>query len=122
MSGEEVSLADLRGKAVLLNFRTTSCQYCRQETPSLQEAHETIEGLVVLSVYVLETAERVAAYSSDLSITFAGLIDESGDAMRAYGVRGVPTSFFVDADGVVTASHIGPLTVSAIRGYLEASR
>ena len=116
--GEVVRLSELRGRWVLLNFRTTTCSYCREETPSLQEASQTLEEVVVLSVYVTESAERVAAYTTALSATYPSLVDADGAAMRAYAVRGVPVSYFIDPDGRISARHLGPLTVESIRGYV----
>jgi len=117
VGGEIVALERLRGQQVLLNFRTTTCSYCREETPSLQEASRTVRGLKVLSVYVSEPAGRVEAYTEALGVTYTNLVDADGTAMRAYGIRGVPTSYFLDAEGRVIARHLGPLTMELIRGY-----
>lgn len=116
--GAEITLSSFRGRPVLLNFRTTWCSYCREEAPVLQEAHETIDGLVVFSVYIQESVARISAYSEDLGLTFPYASDGPGEVAEVYGVSGIPQSCFIDAAGVITAQHVGPLTIGAIRGYL----
>ena len=118
LQGKTVSLSDFRGKTVLLNFRTTWCGYCRAEAPELQAAHESIDGLVILGVNIRESAEVVRRYMDDLGLTFAMLLDESGEAANTYGVRGIPASFLIGSDGRVFAETVGPLSLFRIRSYL----
>ncbi len=122
LSGAEVRLADFRGRTVLLNFRTTWCRYCRQEAPILQEAHATIDGLAVLSVYIQETAAQVSAYHAELGLTFPAVVDDRATAARTYRVEGIPQSFVIDAQGVITAAHLGPLTMEGVREYVESGK
>ncbi len=117
-NSSDLTLSSFRGRPVLLNFRTTWCSYCREEAPVLQEAHETIDGLVVLTVYVQEPVARISAYSAELGLTFPYVSDGLGEVSELYGVSGIPQSHFIDANGVVTAQHVGPLTIEAVRGYL----
>ncbi|MGI6206788.1 MAG: TlpA family protein disulfide reductase [Anaerolineae bacterium] len=122
LEGDEVHLSDYRGRPVLLNFRTTWCGYCRQEATELQAAHESIPELVILGVYVDESAAEVAAYRAAAGLTFPSLLDPGGETALLYGVHGIPRSFFLDAGGVITVEHTGPLTVGRIQSYLSQGR
>ncbi len=119
MQGGTVHLSDYRGKTVLLNFRTTWCGYCRSEAPELEAAHQSIPDLVVLGVYVNESPSDVREYVQELGLTFTALLDDTGDAARAYGIRGIPKTFFLDEKGRVFAEHMGPLTAAGVQEYLD---
>lgn len=119
LAGREVQLSQFRGRPLLLNFRTTWCGYCRQEAPELQAAHEVLPDVVVLGVYIDESAAQVSAYTQQLGLTFPVALDDGGESARTYNVRGIPMSFFLDAGGVITAQHLGPLSLDRIRSYLS---
>ena len=88
----------------------------------LQAAHESIPELVILGVYVDESAAEVAAYRAAAGLTFPSLLDPGGETALLYGVHGIPRSFFLDAGGVITVEHTGPLTVGRIQSYLSQGR
>jgi cytochrome c biogenesis protein CcmG, thiol:disulfide interchange protein DsbE len=117
LSGNEVHLADLRGKTVLLNFRATWCGYCRAEAPALQQAHESDKDLAIVAVYVNEDAATVSDFATAETLTFP-MYTDSGDAARTFGVQGIPSSFFIDAKGRIFATSIGSLTYPSIKSYL----
>ncbi len=109
-----VHLAELRGRVVVLNFWATWCAPCKQEMPEFQ-ALQTARGdrdLVVLAVNATATDNREAAidFVRSLGLTFPIAFDTKGDVMRAYGVQGLPATFFIDRDGVVRARSLGPQT------------
>ena len=120
LEGEQVTLSDLRGKVVLLNFWAAWCGYCRVEMPDLQQAYDDYQdqGLVVLGVDVQEGAAPVAAFVQDLKITFPVLLDQQGRVTSQYRVRGLPTSLFIDRKGVIRVVHLGPVDRRQIDRYL----
>jgi cytochrome c biogenesis protein CcmG/thiol:disulfide interchange protein DsbE len=115
--GELVSLEDLRGRVVLINFWATWCVPCRAEMPELDRAareyHE--DGFRVLAVNILEDAESIRRFGEELNLGIPLLVDRAGDVYKAYSVQGLPASFLVDRDGVIRDVHLGVIT----RAYLD---
>jgi len=122
LEGQEVSLSDFRGKLVLVNFWATWCSPCRQELPAIQAQYESTDDLVVLGVNFQEGADEVRPFVTEAGLTFPVLLDETGRATLIYRVRGLPTSFLVDADGLIAAVHVGPMTARQLASYVAQAR
>lgn len=122
LEGNPINLSDFRGRPVIVNFWATWCAPCLVEMPELQaafEAHEA-DGLVVLAVNREEDARTVETFFYDeLGLTFTPLLDEQAFAANLYGVFNMPSTYFVNGDGVIIAIHRGPLTQGQINGYLK---
>lgn len=119
LSGEQVQLEDFRGQTVLLNFWATWCGPCRLEMPAFQERSETFAGdLKVVAVNFDEPEADVQAFVDELGLTFEILLDPGAEIQRLYQVRGYPTSYFIDAEGVVRILHIGVMTDGQLDDYL----
>jgi cytochrome c biogenesis protein CcmG, thiol:disulfide interchange protein DsbE len=105
-----VSLADLRGKVLLVNFWASWCRECRPEMPALERLHRELapRGLAVVGINAREDREAVRRYARDLDLTFSLLLDPDGKINAAYGVVGLPTTFVVGRDGRAVALAIGP--------------
>jgi len=108
--GDKLSLSDLKGKGVILNFWATWCGPCRQEMPLLQKAFEAhgSEGLVVVGVDVGEQAAPVKTFLKELGLTFPAVLDTDQETSRLYRVYGLPTTFFIDRQGVIHYVLVGP--------------
>jgi peroxiredoxin len=111
LDGKDVSLADFRGRPVLLNFWATWCGPCRQEILFLQEVSEDSEwkarGLMVLAVNLGESAATVRGFVNDNGLTFTVLLDSSDEAGAQYNARYIPTTYFIDKDGIIRYIKIG---------------
>jgi cytochrome c biogenesis protein CcmG/thiol:disulfide interchange protein DsbE len=122
LDGNLVSLADYRGRPVIVNFWATWCAPCRIEMPELQAAYEEYQedGLAILALDQDEPADVASAYFYDeMGLTFTPLLDENSDVSTHYGSYGVlPSTYFIDYSGAVSAIHRGPLTKGQIEGYL----
>lgn len=118
--GVEVRLSELRGQPVLINFWATWCAPCRLEMPAVQDRFEKFSenGLKILAVNFDEPVEDVQAFSDELGLTFDLLLDPGGEIQRTYRIRGYPTSFFLDASGVIRIVHIGVMTEGQLDDYL----
>ncbi|HUQ79443.1 MAG TPA: redoxin domain-containing protein [Patescibacteria group bacterium] len=123
LDGRPIRLADLRGKAVWINFWATWCPPCQSETPILRDLAERYRdrGLVIVAIAVQE-ADRanVASYAAryQLGYTIAG--DWTGDIFRTYRLYGLPTQFFVGPEGAIRAVVPAPLTEAAAVSRIEA--
>jgi thiol-disulfide isomerase/thioredoxin len=122
LDGRPVRLSKLRGQPLLLNFWATWCGPCRQEMPLLQAAAERYadQGLVVVSVDVGEQPETVRNYARSLGVEFPILLDATQDVSDLFRVYGLPTSFFLDRQGVVDFHLIGPLDARTLDRQLDA--
>jgi len=101
LQGKVWKLADLRGRAVLLNFWATWCPPCRAEMPSLQQLAEIYgpEQLLVLAVNVGEGPRRIHQYLQASGLNLTVLLDQKSEIAQAWGVRAMPTTYLIDAEG-----------------------
>lgn len=124
LDGESVSLSDLRGRAVVLNFWATWCPPCRAEMPAFQRLYTRYadRGLMVLGVNATleDDLAAVFAFRQQYHLTFPILLDESGQVNRRYRVTALPTTFFIDSRGMIRDVVVGgPLSEAAIEARLS---
>jgi thiol-disulfide isomerase/thioredoxin len=121
--GEAMSLSDLRGEVVLLNFWATWCPPCDSEMPDLNAINRRYaneKDLVVVRVNLQEQPEEVASYARKRAIAFPMLLDRDGRVTgRDYQVRTLPASVIIDKEGRTRDSWTGPLVREAILARLE---
>ncbi len=110
-TGRPASLADYRGKVLLLNIWATWCPPCRVEMPSLERLQRTLAGtdfrLVSVSIDK-DDSTVVRKFAQDLGLTFEILHDRPGTIQEIYQTTGVPESFVIDRDGLIVKKVIGP--------------
>jgi len=105
-----VSMRDLRGKVVLMNFWASWCAECRPEMPVLERLHREFapQGFAVIGINAREGREAIRRYASELGLTFPLVLDRDGKINALYGVVGLPTTFLVGRDGRAVALGVGP--------------
>lgn len=118
--GEDLTLSGLRGTPVVLNFWATWCPPCRAELPELAAASARLAGQVaIIGVNQAEARADVQAFAAGLSLPFPVPLDESADVSRTYRVRSLPTTFFIDRQGIVRQVQIGPITEATLAQLLK---
>jgi thiol-disulfide isomerase/thioredoxin len=123
-AGERRRLSDLRGQPVLLNFWATWCIPCKAELPDLQAMNERYagQGLVVIGLNHGESLSRARSYLSDLEITLTYLLLDPGlDVVGRYDLQGMPTSYFIDADGVIRRVIYGRASAAQLESGIAAA-
>ena len=118
-TGEIIRLSDYRGTPVIVNFWATWCGPCRAEFPEFQEAAvDNADSLVIIGVNSTSTdqADKIPAFLEEFGITFPIVLDEQGDVVDQYRVLGLPTTVFIDSNGVVNEVFTGPLN----KAYIES--
>jgi len=109
LSRKSVSLRNVRGKVVFLNFWATWCVPCREEMPAMERLHRELkgEGLEVIAVNYRETEKEIAPFLKELGLTFTALLDPDGRVSEEYGVWSLPLSYFVNRKGEFVGKAIG---------------
>ena len=109
LDGQTVSLSSLRGSPVLLNFWATWCGPCRTEMPYLQQIHEewSDRGLVLLAIDLGESSSTVESYLQSNNLSLTVLLDTRQEVGQKYNIRAIPTTFFIDKDGIIQGVKIG---------------
>jgi peroxiredoxin len=121
LDGKEVSLSDFRGKPVLINFWASWCIPCLNEMPFIEKTYrkQKGDGLAVLMLNVKEPSDVVRKFAKDHGYTFTILMDRDGKINNSYQVFGLPSSYFVDRDGIVRYSYMGELTIGIMKMGLK---
>ena len=109
LDGQTVSLGNLQGKPVLINFWATWCSPCRSEMPYIQEIYEewADKGLVVLAINIGENSAKAEEFMQNYNLSFTVLLDTKQDVAQRYNISGIPTTFFIDKDGIIQDKVIG---------------
>jgi peroxiredoxin len=107
-----VSLAALRGKAVVINFWASDCAPCKKEMPRLQAASERWRGkdVAVVGIDVLDSGAAARAFAHKHGVTYELGFDPLGDTVVSYGIAATPTTFFVDRRGRIVKRILGPVS------------
>jgi cytochrome c biogenesis protein CcmG/thiol:disulfide interchange protein DsbE len=111
------SLADYKGKVVVLNVWASWCDPCREEVPLLQRTHDRIaaKGGTVLGVDTQDASDKARAFLAERKATFPSLRDRDRSYGREFGVAGYPETFLIDRAGRVAALKRGAIT----QGWLD---
>lgn len=107
--GKMHRLSDYRGKPVIINFWTTWCPPCREELPSMNRAWHLLEkeGIAMLALNMGEDEDAIFIFSADYPTDFPILMDQSGEVIEQWPVKGLPTTYVIAPDGTIAYRAIG---------------
>ena len=124
LDGEQVSLSGLRGQAVLVNFWATWCPPCKAEMPAIQKVYDEYkaQGFTVLAVNMtFQDTGDIPGFLAEYGLDFPVLLENSGQVAKTYLIRSLPTSFFIDREGVIQEVVVGgPMAEALLRARIEA--
>jgi cytochrome c biogenesis protein CcmG/thiol:disulfide interchange protein DsbE len=119
--GRKITLDELRGKAVFLNFWASWCLPCRAEARDLEAAWQKVKdkNMVFIGVALQDTDKNSLEFLKEFEVTYPNGKDESGKIAVDYGTWGIPESFFIDPQGRITYKHVGGIRASLVSAKLE---
>ena len=128
LDGKQVSLDDLRGKVVFLNFWATWCGPCRQEMPSMEALYQRFKnsGLEFAAVDIMEKETDVGAYIKQNNLNFPIALDLDGNVSKNYRIQAVPATFIINRNGKIILSTVGarnwntPAVITAFEALLNS--
>ena len=120
LSGQILTIDEDFDRPLIINFWATWCAPCAQEMPVVENLHQ--EGMPVVGVNVgLEEEARVETWVDEAGLTFPIIVDDSQRTLEAlYRIRAMPTTFFIDSDGIIQMVEAGPLTEESLAAGLIA--
>ena len=125
LDGKKVTLSELRGKIVIINLWATWCPPCRAEMPALENVYKQYKdsGVVILGLNVTnqDSEKDIPPFVKEFGLTFPILLDRDGSVSALYQLRGLPTTYFVNREGIIRTVVVGgPMKETFIRSKIEA--
>lgn len=121
LNNKELSLSDLKGKKVFLNFWATWCPPCKEEMPEIQKLYEETENsdLVIISVEIGEPLSTVKSFIASNKYSFKVLLDSDQSVATKYNIASIPTSYFIDIDGNIISKRMGAMNIGEMKSYIK---
>ena len=123
--GEEYTLSELKGNAVLVNLWATWCPPCRAEMPAIQKMYQEYkdQGFIVLALNMTYQDDpfAVVPFAKEYGLTFPILLEETSDVASIYQLRSLPSSYFINRAGIIEEVVIGgPMSEALLRTRIES--
>jgi cytochrome c biogenesis protein CcmG, thiol:disulfide interchange protein DsbE len=124
LDGGKLTLSELRGHSVVLNFWASWCLPCRSEMPSIEKAYQLYEdrGLIVIGLNMTsqDSESDARAFVEELGLTFPIVLDRDGLVQKRYQLLGLPSTYFIDQNGIIRAIVVGgPMSEATILSNIE---
>jgi cytochrome c biogenesis protein CcmG/thiol:disulfide interchange protein DsbE len=117
-SGETIDLTALRGKPVILNFWATWCGPCYEEHPTLVANARNLPNVQFVGVVFNDDESKIMRFLAQRGTAYPTLLDTNGKTAIAYGVGGVPETYFINPAGTIVAKFAGPLSTEELQANL----
>lgn len=120
-----LSLADYQGRVVILNFWASWCVPCKQENPALAavwERYRASADFVMIGIVYQDSVDAARDYTRRMGNAWPSVLDPDGHTAFAYGVFGIPETFFITPDGQVAGRHVGAIDQTRLINGIEAIR
>jgi cytochrome c biogenesis protein CcmG/thiol:disulfide interchange protein DsbE len=119
-----LSLSNLKGKPIVLNFWASWCQPCKEELPLLENAWKQMQvqkkEIVILGIDFQESSSDATSFLQQQGITYLAGLDINGSIANKYGVASLPQTIFIDRNGTVTSREPGELTTQELSRNLQS--
>ena len=121
LNGNKVTLSQLKGKKVYLNFWATWCPPCKEEMPDIEKLYQETKDsdLVILAVSVDTDKKTVEDFIAKNKYNFPVLLDVKGEVSQLYQVSGIPTSYFIDTDGILNGGTTGGIPFESMKEFVN---
>lgn len=121
LNGKELSLSDLKGKKVFLNFWATWCPPCRSEMPEIEKLYQETKdsNLVIVAVEIGEPLDTVKSFIDSNKYNFKVLLDSDQNVASKYNIASIPTSYFIDEDGNIVSKNVGAMNIDQMKAYIK---
>lgn len=115
-TGRTIDIAQMKGKPLVINFWATWCGPCWEEHPILVANAKMMQPDVqFLGVVFQDTEDKIQSFLTQRGSSYPTVVDDRGKTAIAYGVGGVPETYFLDASGTIVAKHNGPMDSDTLR-------
>jgi peroxiredoxin len=121
LNGQELSLSDLKGKKVFLNFWATWCPPCKAEMPEIEKLYQETKDsdLVIVAVEIGEPLDTVKPFIHNNKYNFKVLLDSDQSVATKYNITSIPTSYFIDTEGNIVSKHVGSMNIDQMKAYIK---
>jgi peroxiredoxin len=120
LDGENVSLFDLRGQVVMLNFWSAACPPCREEMPEMQRVYDDLkgDGFTILAVNVNDMPQIAGRFLDEFGYTFP-VVKDDGNVSRLYELQFIPKTLIIDRNGIIRYVRVGTITETELRSIVQ---
>jgi cytochrome c biogenesis protein CcmG/thiol:disulfide interchange protein DsbE len=120
-SGGKFRLSEQRGKAVVINFFASWCRSCGEDTPVIEKISReyAAEDVVLLAIAVDDTESKAKAFMKKIGLTIPAGLDRTGKIKDAFGLYGMPTTYFIDKNGMISYFHAGVVTEQLLKHEID---
>lgn len=119
LDGKTVKLSDYRGKKVILNFWATWCPPCNAEMPDIQKYYNEADDNVEILAVNIDPQYDVKKFVRDANVTFPVLLDSKDEVNTLYKILTIPTTYFIDGEGIIRSKHLSVMTTEIIREHIK---